>query len=129
MMRYVLDASAIIALLLDEPGAAEVRAVLTQSCICAVNLAEVVAFFAKGGASRAKIEEMLKDLPSLIIPADAELSFANGMLRPLTVSTGLSLGDRYCLALAQREGATALTADRPWAKAGVTTGIPVRLIR
>ena len=48
-------------------------------------------------------------------------------LRVLTRSAGLSLGDRACLALAQRLGLEAVTAERAWA--GLELGVTVRVIR
>ncbi len=51
------------------------------------------------------------------------------MLRPLTLTGGLSLGDRYCLALARREGVPALTAERRWPAIAAAAGITVELIR
>jgi PIN domain nuclease of toxin-antitoxin system len=51
------------------------------------------------------------------------------MLLPITKSVGLSFGDRACLALAQRLGGTALTADRAWMKIAGATGVAVELVR
>ncbi len=51
------------------------------------------------------------------------------MLRPLTVEGGLSLGDRYCLALAKREGRPALTAERRWSTIAEAAGVVVEMIR
>jgi PIN domain nuclease of toxin-antitoxin system len=48
-------------------------------------------------------------------------------LGPLTRAAGLSLGDRACLALARRQGATAITVDS--ARATLGLGIDVRPIR
>jgi ribonuclease VapC len=42
---------------------------------------------------------------------------------------GLSLGDRYCLALAKREGIPALTAERRWPDIAAAAGVTVDLIR
>jgi PIN domain nuclease of toxin-antitoxin system len=61
------------------------------------------------------------------VPFDEELARGAGALRPATKSLGLSLGDRACLALAQREGLPVLTADRAWAKLAV--GVEVKVIR
>jgi ribonuclease VapC len=125
----VLDASALLALLLDEPGAERVKAVLDGALMTAVNLAEIVSHYAKLGAARAEIEALLRPLPIRVVPADAVLSYEAGMLRPLTLERGLSLGDRYCLALARREGAVALTAERRWPEIADAAGVTVELIR
>ncbi len=129
MTAVVLDASALLALLLDEPGAARVKPVLDGALMTAVNLAEIVSHYAKLGAGHAEIEALLRPLPIRVVPADAALSYAAGMLRPLTLERGLSLGDRYCLALAKREGALALTAERRWPEIAEAAGVIIELIR
>jgi ribonuclease VapC len=125
----VLDASAVLALLLGEPGAERVKAVLDGAILGVVNLAEVVGHYAKLGASREDIAAMLGPLPIQIAPADADLSYEAGLLRPITVERGLSLGDRFCLALSKREGTRALTAERRWPEISAAVGVEVELIR
>jgi PIN domain nuclease of toxin-antitoxin system len=95
----------------------------------AVNLAEIVSHYAKLGAARSDIEAMLRPLPIRVVPIDAALSCSAGMLRPLTLPGGLSLGDRYCLALAKREGVPALTAERRRTDIAAAAGVTVELIR
>ena len=129
MTRVALDASALLAMLLGEPGGEKVRAVLEGALLCTVNLAEIVSHYAKLGASRPDIEAMLQPLPIQVVPVDAALSYEAGMLRPLTLPGGLSLGDRYCLALAKREGIAALTAERRWPDIAVAADVTVDLIR
>ncbi len=125
----VLDASAVLAMLLAEPGGERVTAVLDGALLGAVNLAEIVSHYAKLGAMRADIEAMLRPLPMRVVPVDAALSYEAGLLRPLTLAGGLSLGDRYCLALARREGVPALTAERRWPEIAAAAGVTVELIR
>ena len=129
MTNVVLDASAVLALLLGEPGADTVKAALDGAAIGAVNLAEVVSHYAKLGAGRADIQALLRPLPIHIAPVDAALSYEAGMLRPITLEGGLSLGDRYCLALAKRENAKALTAERRWPRIAEAVGVKIELIR
>ena len=129
MTNCVLDASALLALLLGEPGAEKVRAVLDGALIGAVNLAEIVSHYAKLGASRSDIEAMLTPLPVRFVPVDIALSYEAGMLRPLTLPGVLSLGDRYCLALARREQVPAMTAERRWPDIAGAAGVKVELIR
>lgn len=129
MTRFVLDASAVLALLLDEPGADEVKSRLDGSVMSAVNLAEIVGHYARLGAQRPDIEAMLRPLPIRSVPVDDHLSYEAGMLRPLTLPGGLSLGDRCCLALARRESAPALTAERRWPSIAAAAGVTVVLIR
>lgn len=129
MTRVVLDSSALLALLLGESGGEKVKAALDDALIGAVNLAEIVGYYAKLGASRPHIQALLRPLPVRIVAVDAALSYEAGMLRPLTLQGGLSLGDRYCLALARREGIPALTAERRWPDIAAAACVTVELIR
>lgn len=129
MTQSVLDASALLALLLGEPGADKVKAALDGALMSVVNLAEVVSYYARLGAARQDIEAILRPLPIRAVPVDTALSFDAGMLRLTTLERGLSLGDRYCLALAKREGVPALTAERRWPDIAAAAGVSIALIR
>lgn len=129
MTLAVLDASALLAWLLAEPGNEKVRAILIEAAISVVNLAEVVGHFARNGATEPQIRQVLDPLPIERVVLDEELAFAAGLLLPETRRAGLSLGDRACLALASRLGVRALTADRSWQSIVDVTGIEIDLIR
>ena len=80
-----------------------------------VNLAEVVSYLTYAGMPSDEISAMLTPLPIVMVDADVELGLDGGTLpRKTTAEAGLSLGDRFCLALAAREGLPAWTADRQW---------------
>lgn len=113
--RFVLDASAVLCLIRGEPGAAVVQAALPSSSLSAVNLSEVVAKMVDLGMDAALIAKVLDPLQLRAVPFDADQARESGMLRQSTRALGLSLGDRACLALAARLGATALTTDQAWA--------------
>lgn len=129
MTETVLDASALVALLRGEPGGIRVKDALAESAMTTVNLAEVIGHFARKGASEAEIRGMLDPLPFARVPLDDELAYRAGLLLPVTRSAGLSLGDRACLALAQRLDVPALTADRAWQTIAAPAGVRVELIR
>ena len=129
MAGIVLDASAVLALLRDEPGAAKVAPLIDEARISAVNYSEVVSYYAKQGSDEPSIARMLRALPITIIAVDEALALATGMLRPLTLEAGLSLGDRFCLALAKRDKATAVTADKIWKTIASAVGVKVTVIR
>ena len=128
MRRCLLDASAVLAFLGNEPGADRVRAVLLagQARITAVNLSEVAAKLVARGIPPADAEHHCRSLGLDILDVDEGIAFAAAALVPATRSLGLSLGDRICLASAAREGCAALTADKVWA--GVP-GVDVEVIR
>jgi PIN domain nuclease of toxin-antitoxin system len=124
---YVLDASALLALLNDEPGAAVVRRALGRSAMSAANLAEVVGKLELAGMPHAEAITHLGGLRIDVVPFDRDQAYLTGRLRPSTRTAGLGLGDCACLALAEKRRATVLTADRAWA--GLELGVKVRPIR
>lgn len=127
-LTVVLDASAVLALLLDEPGGDVVAAESVGSVICSVNVAEVAERLHRSFETDAVHVSMAAALPQTIA-ADHDLAVAAGLMRETTRSSGLSLGDRFCLALAQRLCCPVLTADRAWLEFEATLGIQIRLIR
>lgn len=120
---YVLDASALLSMMLGEAGADAVHAVLARAKIGAVNLSEVVAKLQERGVPDDVIDESLADLDIFVVPFDQEQAVLAGKLRLATRSVGLSLGDRACLALASALGAVALTTDKAWAKLSIDVEI------
>ena len=126
-MAAVLDSSAVLALLWDEPGAKEVAASVQDARVSAVNLSEVVARLVDRGMAPAEARHAIRELKLGVEIFDTELAIETGLLRATTRAHGLSLGDRACLALAARLEAEAFTADRAWSRADV--GVEIRLIR
>ena len=114
MNQTVLDATAMLALLNDEPGAGTVTSLLSHAVISTVNLAEVVGKLAEAGMPEGTIKAMLGELGVMVMPFDEDLAFRTGFLRPATSDYGLSLGDRACLSLGQHLRRPVLTADRMW---------------
>ena len=129
MTAAVLDASALLALILGEPGGEKVGSVLTNSAMTAVNLGEVVGHFAQMGSPETEIRLMLDPLPFVRVALDEELAFVAGLMLPPTRPASLSFGDRACLALANKLGVRALTADRAWQRIGGAVGVQIELIR
>lgn len=126
----VLDASAVIALLRDEPGADRVwPAVQTGAVISAVNLAEVISKMLDKGTSKELVASSMAVLDLEVIGLDAEAALQTAWLRPMTRTAGLSLGDRACLALARARQVPVLTADRPWLALAEVLALDIRCIR
>lgn len=107
----VLDASAALAFLQGEPGSAVVRESLGSSVIGAANLAEVLVKMT-GPIERSLAEAVLVASGVRIEPVSAEDARLSAEIKESV--SGLSLGDRLCLALAARLDDVALTADRAW---------------
>ena len=114
MSEMVLDASALIAMLKGERGAAKVAGAIASARMSAINYAEVVSHFIHAGMPAREVDAMLDPLPMTVVPVDKALAQLAGRLRAVTADAGLSLGDRICLALARREGLPAWTSDSQW---------------
>jgi ribonuclease VapC len=124
-MTVVLDASALLAYLKDEPGSTVVDRVLAEAVMSSVNWAEVVQ-----KSIAAAVDGMLDDLQSLglmVEPFTSEDGEMAGRLWEQTRQAGLSLGDRACLSLGLRLGVPVLTSDRAWA--ALTLALDVQMIR
>lgn len=126
MDEYVLDASAVIALIRRERGWEAVEAI-KRRLISTVNLAEVGSFFMNEGYTFAELEIVLAALKARVVPFDRELAMEAARLRPLTKARGLSLGDRACLAVARLRGIPAMTGDRKWRM--IDLGVTVTIFR
>lgn len=113
-IEYVLDSSAVLALIFAEEGHETVEALLPAAVISAVNASEVLAKLLRLGASAADATKALDDLQLAVLPFTLDDARSAARLEPLTRVRGLSLGDRACLALAQRCGVPGVTADRNW---------------
>ncbi len=98
--RYVLDASAILAALFDEPGSGWVADRMESALVSAVNYQEVIAKLVDRGSPAKAVAELIDDLGMECIAADRHQAEIAGLLRAETRRFGLSLGDRSCLALA-----------------------------
>ena len=127
MSSVVLDASALIAFLRNEPGSDGVGAALPDAAISSVNLSEVLAKASDTPKGFESAKTALRGLQLRIVPFDEEQAVIAAGLRPLTRPLGLSLGDRCCLALGLAEEIPILTTDRQWSK--LPRGIQIRVIR
>ena len=123
----IADASAILALLKQEPlGEFQPRR-LFRATISAVNLSEVLERLCCGGLSQPEAEEAVASLNLRVAEFDEPQARLAAYLRPQTRRAGLSLGDRACLALGLRLGFPVITADRAWAR--VDVGVEIVLIQ
>ncbi len=130
MSEAVLDASAVLALMMGEHGADRVTTVLPGALMSAVNVAEIVAkFVERDMLASAKAYRCIQDLGIEIVPFTGDQALVSGALRWLTKDFGLSLGDRSCLALAKERNLPVLTADRAWLKIAEAALVQVISIR
>lgn len=127
MASAVLDSSAVLAVLNNEPGADAVVAILDDALVSTVNYAEVIGKLVERGSSYNLAQAVLRTIALTTVDFDIALARRTGALRAETIKRGLSLGDRACLSLAEREGVPAVTGDRAWV--GAVSSVEVRLIR
>lgn len=128
-MTVVVDASAIMALMLDEPGAEEVLAVVRRSLMSAVNVSECCARGVERGASADEVLSIIRGYEVQVLGFELEDALEAARLREPTRAIGASLGDRACLALGRRHELPVLTGDRRLAEIDPGLGIAVHLIR
>ena len=109
----LFDASALLCFLQGETGADEVERELILGGACsAANWSEVAQKLIAHGQDWDQIQALLLSYQLQVEPVlqpDAELA-----ARLWRRGSGLSLGDRLCLATAQRLDATVWTADTAW---------------
>ncbi len=133
MNRIVLDASAVLALILAEPGGETVDALLDsiewsseiQVTIGSVNWCEILTRMQRENLGNS--EERLASILSGVVLSPFGKIEAEGTAGLANVNRALSLGDRACLALAKSLGATAWTTERLWARCNLD--VPIKLIR
>jgi ribonuclease VapC len=124
----VLDASALLALLASGGrlgGRGPSRG--GGATISAVNYAEVVQKAAQHAIAPEYVDAAVEGLGLTVTPLgrlDARLAASFYRHR-----SGLSLGDRVCLALARSLSSPAFTADRSWERWADDLGVDVRIIR
>lgn len=128
MSRVVLDASAVLALLNNEPGADKLTlALLSDATSSTVNLAEVqTKLVSQGGDPDEAWEDTLSPIREAMPFTDEQAKIA-GSLVAQTRPWGLSLGDRACLALGITLKAPIYTADKSWKS--LKLGVRIHVIR
>lgn len=127
MSGAVFDSSAVLAIINAERGAERAIEMLDGALLSAVNHAEVVTKLVEKGMDRDQARSTILKIGLEVIDFGIDLADRTGELRPQTRHLGLSLADRACLALAEREDLSAVTADKSWTATDL--GIDIHLIR
>ncbi len=124
--EFVVDASALLAILQDEPGTDAVAMILATSVVSAVNWSEVVQKARSHGVEVRGLEAELSALGVGFVPfTTTEATVAADLWH--RGARRLALADRACLATGQVLGLPVVTADRAWAS--LDLDIEVRVIR
>lgn len=123
----VLDSSAVLVLLQNEPGSAVVGQLIRGALLSAVNLTEVHAKLIGKGVPALLSWQRIIALQCNLCSYSEEQARIAAELIDVTRPYGLSLGDRACLALAIDRKATVYTTDRAWKS--LSLGIEIEVIR
>jgi PIN domain nuclease of toxin-antitoxin system len=116
MTPRILDTSAVMAIVLDEPGREVAAGLAPGSVLSSVNLAEIITKCIEKSVPPEIAEAYIREGDIEIVDFDADLAFLAGDLFMRARKGVLSLGDRACLATAIKLKGTAVTADRVWAE-------------
>ncbi len=125
----VFDSSALLAFSRQEPGAQVVGQNLSSGHVSAVNASEFVQKLNQYGDNGSRALEVLEGLGLKVQAVNRVDALAAAAIYKVGKPFGLSLGDRVCLALAQRLGAAVLTADEVWLKVAEPLGLQIESVR
>lgn len=121
----ILDASAVLALLFQEPGHAVVASHIGTASISTVNVAEVLSRCARVGIDHVAVDQQLQDIGLNYLSLTPDIALLIAQLEPHCRPLGLSLGDRACLATAIACNDSVITADRVWGELELDLDIQV----
>ena len=113
----LLDSSAVLAMLQGEPGADRVVSALASdaAAISAANLAEVLSILAvRGGVALDEARMLIGELDIQVIPVTDEIATSSAEIAMRHPRSGLSLGDRLCIATGIVHRCAVLMADQAW---------------
>ena len=127
-IEYVMDSTALIAVVYQEPGYERVVEILDKSAISAVNLAEIINKLILRGSPAEAVRHALLRLELTVEDWTDDLAYRSAEFTRFNKSHGLSLGDRACLTLAKQLHATAVTSDRTWRRMP-SLGVPIMIFR
>ncbi|MCA9184695.1 MAG: type II toxin-antitoxin system VapC family toxin [Pirellulaceae bacterium] len=116
MSSFVLDTSALVAILRNEKGADQVKDRLHGALVSSVTLSEVLCKTIDKGGSLEMARAMLSSLPLETVPFDDEQAAIAASIHESTLGRVIAFADRACLALALSRQLPILTSDRQWKK-------------
>lgn len=129
MRSVVLDASALLAMMQNEPGGDKVARLIQDpertALVSTLNLSEVFDRLLRNGIAEETIERLLGHLG--MISVDFTLDQAKVTARLRAVAPALSLADRACLAVAYTHDAIAWTTDKIWGR--IRADVDIEILR
>ncbi len=133
MSNVVLDSSAVLALILNEPGGEQVDALLTQLdrgenaqvALSAITWCEILSRLHRNhdAMTSSELAGLLEGV-EIVSFGVSEADLTADLVR---IDRSISLGDRACLTLARTRNATAWTTDKIWQR--LNTDIAIKILR
>lgn len=123
----VLDASALLAIIFEEPGREAVLDAIAHGVSSSVNFSEALAKASDKAFDPREVRHQLLRLKLTLAAFDDKQALLAASLRQPTRGHRLSFADRACLALGMDCGLPILTGDRKWQE--LDLGLDIRLIR
>jgi ribonuclease VapC len=127
LTEVVLDASALLALINEEPGADKVWPLMAESIMSTVNFCETVYKLKRRGLPVETIKATLTPLVPSPVPFDEPMAYVAASIHEKTRGQGISLADCACLALALCRNVPAVTTEKKWEECDV--GVEIIRIR
>lgn len=128
--RCVMDASVLLAVFNQEPCDPKIPELFDNAVITTFNLAEAVSsVLIKKGGDVNKVWSFIGNFVQNHYSLDDDLSYVALAITSISKQYGLSLGDRYCLALAKVLQIPVYTADKIWKELEEPLNIKIHLIR
>ena len=120
----VFDCSALLAMAFAERGDQRARALLPGACVSVVNVGEMIGKLVRKGLSLAAATKIVEGFNLDWVAPDGAQAARVG---ELAIVNGLSLADRFCIALAEARNEPLVTADQDWSP--LTLSVPIEFIR
>ena len=127
MIRAIVDSSVLLAGLRGEPNADRFVEAIDEKIVNTVIMAEVISKLVSVGLSGEDAWRDAKTVMDRIVPFDERQCRIAGELIAQTRRSGLSLGDRACLALGLVMQLPVYTADRSWQELEI--GVEIHIVR
>lgn len=128
-MSVALDASALLALLRGEAGRKKVESALAGARMSVVGMAKVASHYHMLGMPDEVVDRMQRSRTIVLVATDVALARDAARLSAHAPERSLSLGERFCLALARRDALPTWTAAHAWKDVAATVGVKVVTIR
>ena len=131
LIHAVLDASVLYAIIKNEPVNFNVQEILDHSAVTTYNIAEVAnKMLIKKQVLHQEIWVLLESMVAYPYNIDMQISeLATSFSEVIDSSYGISLGDKYCLALGKILEKPIYTADRAWKQFEDLLEVEINLIR